>query len=67
MGADPRTPRPGQRQQRRCSIACGVALVVWGMRWLWPLQWLPGWIVLFAGAWAVLELAGILLRPQRWR
>jgi len=67
MGADLRMPRPGGRQRLRCTIACGVALVLWGMRWLWPLQWLPGWVVLIAGAWAVLELAVILLKPQRWR
>jgi hypothetical protein len=37
------------------------------MRWLWPLQWLPGWVVLLVGAWALLELVAILLLPQRWR
>ncbi|OUX74702.1 MAG: hypothetical protein CBC50_00450 [Synechococcus sp. TMED90] len=67
MGADQRMPRPGRRQRLRCANVCGVALVLWGMRWLWPLQWLPGWMVLLVGAWALLELAAILLIPQRWR
>ena len=67
MGADQRKPRPGRRQRLRCLSVCCVALVVWGMRWLWPLQWLPGWVVLLVGAWALLELVAILLLPQRWR
>ena len=54
----------------RCSgsmvVASGLAVVVWGLRWLWPLQLLPGWVVLLVGLWALLELAALLLVPQRW-
>ncbi len=41
--------------------------MIWGLRWLGPLQLLPGWVVLLAGLWALLELAALLLAPQRWR
>ena len=41
MGADQRKPRPGRRQRLRCAIVCGVALVLWGLRWLWQSGALP--------------------------
>tara|TARA_B100001059_G_scaffold225424_1_gene252617 strand:- start:1208 stop:1411 length:204 start_codon:yes stop_codon:yes gene_type:complete len=66
MVAQRRQPRPGQRQRLRLVVALGLAFVVWGLRWLWPLQWLPGWVVLLVVLWALLELAALLLVPQRW-
>ena len=65
QGQGPR--RPGNEQRRRCVIAVGLALLVWGLRWLWPLQFLPGWLVAGLLAWALLELAALLLAPRRWR
>ena len=53
-------------QQRRCGLAWLVLLLVWGCRWLWPLVWLPGWVVVLSAVWAVLELVALLLAPQRW-
>lgn len=53
-------------QQRRCGLALLVLLLVWGCRWLWPLVWLPGWVVVLIAFWAVLELVALLLAPQRW-
>ena len=66
MVAQRRPPRPGQRQRLRCLVACSLVVLTWGLRWLWPLQWLPGWVVLVVGLWALLELAALLLVPQRW-
>ena len=57
---------PGQIQQRRCGLAWLVLLLVWGCRWLWPLVWLPGWVVVLIAIWAVLELVALLLAPRRW-
>lgn len=48
-------------------MACGLALLLWGLRWLWPLPWLPGWLLLLIVAWALLELAALMLFPRRWR
>lgn len=42
------------------------ALLVWGLRWLWPLQLLPGWLVVSVVVWAVIELINLLLWPRRW-
>ena len=67
MVAQRRQSRPGQRQRLRWVVASGLALMIWGLRWLGPLQLLPGWLVLLAGLWALLELAALLLAPQRWR
>jgi hypothetical protein len=43
---------------------CGV---VWGFRWLWPLQLVPGWVVVSLVIWAGLELIVLLRHPHRWR
>ena len=59
--------RPGSEQRRRCVIASSLALLVWGLRWLWPLQFVPGWLVVGLVAWALLEVAALLLAPRRWR
>ena len=40
--------------------------LVWGLRWLWPLQFVPGWLVAGLLAWALLEVAALLLVPRRW-
>ena len=48
-------------------MACGLALLLWGLRWLWPLPWLQGWLLLLIVAWALLELAALMLFPRRWR
>ena len=61
------TRRPGNEQRRRCAIAAGLALLVWGLRWLWPLQFVPGWLVAGLLAWALLEVSALLLAPRRWR
>lgn len=58
--------RPGIEQRRRCAIAAGLAFLVWGLRWLWPLQFVPGWLVAGLLAWALLEVAALLLVPRRW-
>jgi len=58
---------PGSPQRRRCAIASGLALLVWGLRWLWPLQLLPGWVVSGLLFWALLEIAALILVPRRWR
>lgn len=39
---------------------CGV---VWGFRWLWPLQLVPGWVVVSLVIWAGLELIVLLRHP----
>lgn len=67
MAGDPRWTRPGQGQRRRCGLAWLLWLLVWGFRWLWPLQWLPGWVVVAVAVWAMLELVGLLVAPRRWR
>jgi hypothetical protein len=48
-------------------MATGLALLVWGLRWFWPLQFVPGWLVAGLLAWALLEVAALLLAPRRWR
>lgn len=67
MVAQRRDPRPGQPQRLRWVVASGLALVIWGFRWLGPLQLIPGWVVFLVGLWALLELTALLLAPQRWR
>jgi hypothetical protein len=67
MVAQRRQSLPGHRQRLRWVVASGLALMIWGLRWLGPLQLLPGWVLLLAGLWALLELAALLLAPQRWR
>ena len=67
MAKPKQEPRPGQVQRRRCGLAWLLLLLLWGGRWIWPLLWLPGWVVLLVGAWAVLELVVLLLFPRRWR
>ena len=67
MVAQRRKSLPGHRQRLRWVVASGLALMIWGLRWLGPLQLLPGWVLLLAGLWALLELAALLLAPQRWR
>lgn len=67
MASEPRWQRPGQSQRRRCGMAWLLLLLVWGGRWLWPLLWLPGWLVLLVALWALLELVLLLLAPRRWR
>ena len=64
-GQGPR--RPGSEQRRRCAIATGLALLVWGLRWFSPLQFVPGWLVAGLLAWVLLEMAGLLLVPRRLR
>ena len=66
MVAQRRQSRPGQRQRLRWAVASVLALLIWGLRWLGPLQLLPGWVVLLCALWALLELAALLLAPQRW-
>ncbi|MEB3159005.1 MAG: hypothetical protein VKK03_06030 [Synechococcus sp.] len=67
MAKEKRAPRPGQKQRRRCGLAWLLLLLVWGGRWIWPLLWLPGWVVVLLGVWAVLEVVALLLGPQRWQ
>ena len=67
MAAQRRQPRPGQSQRLRWIVASAAALLLWGFRWLWPMQWLPGWVVFLVVLWALLELAALLIAPQRWR
>ncbi len=58
--------RPGSRQRLRCAIAACLALLIWGLRWLWPFQLIPGWLVAAGLVWALLELTALLLVPRRW-
>ena len=67
MAKEQGSRRPGGEQRRRCATATGLALLAWGLRWLWPLQLVPGWLVAGLLAWALLEVAGLLLAPRRWR
>lgn len=67
MARPKQEPRPGQRQRRRCGLAWVLLMVLWGGRWMWPLLWLPGWVVVLVATWAVLELVALLLAPRRWR
>jgi hypothetical protein len=48
-------------------LAWALLMVLWGGRWMWPLLWLPGWVVVLVATWAVLELVALLLAPRRWR
>ena len=48
-------------------VVLALALLVWGLRWLWPLQLLPGWVLAMLFAWAGLEMIGLLWFPHRWR
>ena len=66
MARGKRAAGPGQMQQRRCGVAWLLLLLVWGCRWLWPLLWLPGWVVVLIAIWAVLEVVALLLAPRRW-
>ena len=67
MARPKQEPRPGQEQCRRCGVAWVLLMVLWGGRWMWPLLWLPGWVVVLVATWAVLELVALLLAPRRWR
>ncbi len=60
--------RPGrwQRQRQRTLLAVVLAMLVWGLRWLWPLQLLPGWVVALLFAWVGIELIALLRFPRRW-
>ena len=58
--------RPGCWQRRRTGLAVVVCGVVWGFRWLWPLQLVPGWVVVSLVIWAGLELIVLLRHPHRW-
>jgi hypothetical protein len=62
-----RESHPGQFQRRRSALAWLLLLLIWGGRWMWPLLWLPGWVVVLIAVWALLELAGLLLAAKRWR
>lgn len=59
--------RPGCWQRRRTWLAVVVCGVVWGFRWVWPLQLVPGWVVVSLAIWAGLELIVLLRYPRRWR
>ena len=61
------TARPARRQRGRALVVLALALLVWGLRWLWPLQLLPGWVLAMLFAWAGLEMIGLLWFPHRWR
>ena len=58
--------RPGRSQRWRTWSALTLAFLVWALRWIWPLQLLPGWLLAVLFAWAALELIGVLWFPQRW-
>ena len=58
--------RPG-RWQRRHQLGCLAALLLWSLRWLWPFQLLPGWILALLFAWAGIESIALLRSPRRWR
>ena len=59
--------RPGRWQRQRTLLAVVLAMLVWGLRWLWPLQLLPGWVVALLFAWVGVELIALLRFPRRWR
>jgi hypothetical protein len=42
-------------------------LAVWQLRWIWPLQLLPGWVVALLFAWAGVEVMLLIWFPRRWR
>ena len=58
---------PGCWQRRRTGLAVLSCVVLWGGRWLWPLQLVPGWLVVSFAIWAGLELIALLRHPRRWR
>ena len=59
--------RPGRWQRWRCAGAVVAALAVWQLRWIWPLQLLPGWVVALLFAWAGVEVMLLIWFPRRWR
>ena len=59
--------RPGRWQRRRTSAVVLAALLLWSLRWLWPFQLLPGWILVLLFAWAGIESIALLRSPRRWR
>ena len=60
-------PRPGRWQRWRTGVVLVAALVVWLLRWIWPLQLLPGWVVAVFFAWAGVEVMLLIWYPRRWR
>ena len=58
---------PGRWQRQRTLLAVLLAILVWGLRWLWPLQLLPGWVVALLFAWVGIELIALMRFPRRWR
>ena len=67
MSSNRSAARPGRWQRWRTFSLVSIALLVWGLRWLWPLQGWPGWIVALLFAWAGLELIRLCWFPHRWR
>ena len=67
MSSNRSVARPGRWQRWRALVLVGIALLVWGLRWLWPLQGWPGWIVALLFAWAGFELIRLCWFPHRWR
>jgi len=67
MSSNRTVARPGRWQRWRTLVLVGIALLVWGLRWLWPLQGWPGWIVALLFAWAGFELIRLCWFPHRWR
>ena len=59
--------RPGRRQRWRTLLVLMIATTIWALRWLWPLQMLPGWVLALMFAWAGIELIVLIWRPHRWR
>ena len=57
----------GRWQRQRTLLAFLLAMLVWGFRWLWPLQLLPGWVVALLFAWVGIELIALMRFPRRWR
>lgn len=59
--------RPGRRQRWRTLLVLLIATTIWALRWLWPLQMLPGWVLALMFAWAGIEVIVLIWRPHRWR
>ena len=59
--------RPGRWQRWRTGGVLVAALAIWQLRWLWPLQLLPGWVVALLFAWAGVEMMVLIWFPRRWR
>jgi hypothetical protein len=58
---------PGCWQRGRTGLAVVACALLWGVRWLWPLQFVPGLLAVSFVMWVGPEFIALLRHPCRWR